>query len=220
MLSVITENQINQYQTRTCSGYNSSVMPKAPNLGGFFIGGKMRECKIEGCHEKHHGLGFCHRHYQKFKMYGTPFIEDRKRKNGDGCVREGGYLLITKNGKSEKKHRIIIKKILGHEINKRHPVHHFDGNGGNNENHNLVLCESQFYHGLLHKRAKALKECGHADWLMCRYCKEYDSPNNLYTEPRPGKHSLHRSCGSQYKRDLLKRKKLDKADCPHFSEPV
>jgi hypothetical protein len=41
MLVVITENKINQYQTRFCSGYNSSVMPQAPNLSGFFIGGKM-----------------------------------------------------------------------------------------------------------------------------------------------------------------------------------
>lgn len=52
MLSVITQRQFNQYQTRSRSGYNICVIPKAPNLGGFFIGGKMEtkvctKCGIE-----------------------------------------------------------------------------------------------------------------------------------------------------------------------------
>lgn len=30
----------------------------------------MRTCSVEGCENKHHGLGYCSRHYQQYKKYG------------------------------------------------------------------------------------------------------------------------------------------------------
>ena len=32
----------------------------------------MRICSVEGCENKHYSLNFCHRHYDKFKLYGDP----------------------------------------------------------------------------------------------------------------------------------------------------
>ena len=32
----------------------------------------MRTCSIEGCEEKHVGLGYCSRHYHMFKVHGDP----------------------------------------------------------------------------------------------------------------------------------------------------
>jgi hypothetical protein len=56
-------------------------------------------------------------------------------------------------------------------------VHH--GNGNKKESKDLVICESQRYHLLLHRRLRAFRQCGNANWLKCPRCKKYDDPNNL-----------------------------------------
>ena len=60
----------------------------------------------------------------------------------------------------------------------------------------LVICEDQAYHILLHLRTKALAECGHASWRKCSLCGQYDSIENLYVPPRRGS-AYHRNCHAQ-----------------------
>lgn len=45
---------------------------------------------------------------------------------------------------------------LGRPLDRRHEVHHVDGNRWNNANNNLVICENRAYHRLLHAREKRL----------------------------------------------------------------
>ena len=45
----------------------------------------MRKCSIEGCEDKHEGLGYCRKHYQRFKKHGNPL----KTKFIDVCTIEG-----------------------------------------------------------------------------------------------------------------------------------
>lgn len=92
-----------------------------------------------------------------------------------------GYLSVLLNGKRLKVHRVIIEKAIGKSIPKRAVTHHIDGGRRNNKNSNLVLCEDNAYHRLLHVRIKALKESGHVDWIKCHYCGKWDDPINLYT---------------------------------------
>jgi len=49
----------------------------------------------------------------------------------------------------------------------------------------------------LHRRKNALDICGHADWLKCQYCKQYDDPKNLYVLPNKPT-ACHRECRRKY----------------------
>ena len=92
-----------------------------------------------------------------------------------------------------KEHRLIVEKVLGYVLSPQIPVHHHDENKSNNANGNLVVCEDLGYHKFLHMRTSALKACGHTHWKKCRYCKEWDDPDNsdMYVFKS---NSWHRSC--------------------------
>lgn len=40
----------------------------------------MKICSIEGCNGKHEGLGYCQKHYRRFKKYGDPLYKSNNRK--------------------------------------------------------------------------------------------------------------------------------------------
>ena len=103
-----------------------------------------------------------------------------------------------------KTHIAIGEKVLGKPLPKDAVIHHVDEDPSNNKKNNLVICENNKYHLLLHNRKKAYEACGHADWMKCWICKRYDSIDNLYVWPN--KHvAAHRKCNYEYKR---KRKQL------------
>ncbi len=74
---------------------------------------------------------------------------------------------------------LIAEKVLGTLLPKGAVIHHVDNNTSNDNNNNLVICENDTYHILLHLRQRAYNACGHATWRKCKYCKKYDSPENL-----------------------------------------
>ena len=84
-------------------------------------------------------------------------------------------------------HIIAAEAALGHYLPDKAQVHHVDGNPSNNRNDNLVVCQDDAYHKLLHLRARALKACGNAKARLCRYCKQWDDPSNLvfYADTQP-----------------------------------
>jgi len=88
-----------------------------------------------------------------------------------------------------RQHILIAEAALGKYLVLPACVHHHTPT-------QLVICQDNAYHKLLHRRTNALKACGHADWLKCKFCKCYDAPENLRTYKR-GKHryqSLHLEC--------------------------
>ncbi len=86
---------------------------------------------------------------------------------------------------------------LGKKLPVKSMVHHFDENKINNANNNLIICEGDWYHKIMHYRKKALKECGHAHWKKCRFCKKWDDPINLknHTEYHI---AYHNECNNKY----------------------
>lgn len=74
-----------------------------------------------------------------------------------------GYILIRMphhphadaNG-HVREHRIKAELAIGRVLEMHHPVHHVDGDPGNNVNVNLVICEDNAYHKLLHRRMNVL----------------------------------------------------------------
>lgn len=107
------------------------------------------------------------------------------RSNTNGYVRE---------------HVLVAERVIGKPLPPSAAIHHVDGNPSNNEKSNLVVCEDNKYHKLLHKRQRALDACGIASWLKCRFCKEYDDPENMYVYKKTGS-GCHRECHNKYERD-------------------
>jgi len=99
----------------------------------------------------------------------------------------------------------MAEKAIGKPLPPQAEVHHFDEDTGNDQC-NLIICENRSYHRLLHKRKKAHCACGHADWLKCKHCKQYDDPKNL-SIVCDGKKVYHRVCERDHTRERRKNKK-------------
>lgn len=117
-------------------------------------------------------------------------------------INDGGYLVRGK----VRLHREHVEKVIGQKLPPEAEVHHVDGNKVNNSNRNLVVCPDHSYHMLLHRRQAAFDACGHADWLKCAYCKQYDEPTNLVVYYRDGQYKArHNACIVAYNKNLRAR---------------
>lgn len=110
-------------------------------------------------------------------------------------------------------HILIAEKLIGKPINNGIEIHHY---GDKSDNTKIVICQDSSYHNFLHKRTRAYKECGHASWLKCAYCGQYDDPKNMHvsTRTRNGKiWSLigdHKKCKADYDKKRWLKKKVNK----------
>ena len=77
----------------------------------------------------------------KYTHYKQIRIPEHPRSHVDGYVFE---------------HILVAEKALGKSLPIRIQVHHVDRNGLNNKNNNLVICQDQAYHSLLHVRQRRL----------------------------------------------------------------
>lgn len=120
---------------------------------------------------------------------------------GGRTIDRNGYVLIkmpTHNRAQANgyvyEHILVAEKALGKPLPSGAIPHHIDKNRSNNITSNLVLCQDIAYHLLLHRRERALKACGHANWRKCTLCKQYDDPSNLMTKKGKGGCSYHKGC--------------------------
>lgn len=98
-------------------------------------------------------------------------------------------------------HILFAEKALGKILPDKTVIHHHTPE-------QLVVCENQAYHLLLHQRQRAYEACGHAAWRKCAYCKEWDAPENLYI-PKGRQSVRHKQCALDYQR----RKRDEKRQC-------
>jgi len=100
-------------------------------------------------------------------------------------------------------HIEVAEKALGHPLPPKAIVHHVNEDPLDNRPSNLVICPNQAYHLLIHQRTAAYDACGHADWLKCCYCKQYDDPQNLriYSSFKSGIRGRHVECQRTYSRN-------------------
>lgn len=117
------------------------------------------------------------------------------------AVAPGGYVQVRMPrhpnavGGYVPEHRLVVERALGHTLRWDAPVHHVNGIKTDNRPENLVACDSDSYHALLHARQRAYDACGHADWRMCLYCREYGPVADM--KPRGGS-LLHAQCVRPY----------------------
>jgi hypothetical protein len=92
-------------------------------------------------------------------------------------------------------HVLIAERALGKPLPSGAQVHHVDENRRNNANRNLVICQNQSYHLLLHSRAHVLRAGGNPNTdFLCSTCN--------VTKPRSEFNKRHstlcRACQAAY----------------------
>ena len=124
-----------------------------------------------------------------------------------------GYILVMAKGHPRAnrdgyvgEHVLVAERALGRYITSEHPVHHVDGQPANNKSRNLVVCQDQGYHKLLHQRATALAACGNASALKCDICHSYDRQQEIrvYSYRKGvGRYGRHLSCNRAHTRGCV-----------------
>ena len=107
-------------------------------------------------------------------------------------------------------HTLVAEKALGKPLPKKAVIHHVDEDRQNNSHENLVICEDIAYHNLLHRRLRALKACGNANYRKCWICKQYDSVDNL--KIYNGSSVVHSKCINDYHNGLNNKRKRIKEE--------
>lgn len=137
-----------------------------------------------------------------------------KRSQGLTRLNYQGYLVNVGGHTPKLFHVTVAEFVLGKKLPIGAQVHHVDGNRLNNWPYNLVICQDAAYHRLLHQRTDALAACGHANWLKCKFCGQYDDPANLriYETTRKGRKAIcqnihHQACNAKYLKDRYHAKK-------------
>lgn len=140
------------------------------------------------------------RMYPDRKGMNSPSWKGGKQSSGNGYL----YQVDHEHPKADSRgrvliHRLVAEKALGKSLPAKAVVHHVLTEEKGTVTTNLVICEDQGYHLLLHRRERALKACGHADYLRCRHCREWDSPENLkvFERKKEGIDTYHKSCHAQ-----------------------
>lgn len=95
-------------------------------------------------------------------------------------------------------HVAVAETVLGHSLPPGAQVHHVDGDRRNNRNQNLVVCQDQTYHRLLHHRTAVVRAGGNpnTDKLcgLCHAVKPLTDFNIDNANKCTGRHYACREC--------------------------
>ena len=94
-------------------------------------------------------------------------------------------------------HILIAEKALGRCLPVGTEVHHVDENTSRNVNNNLVICQDHAYHHLLHQRTRSYRASGDPNARKCRYCKQYDLPERMYSDRKVFYHTMCKKMSRQ-----------------------
>jgi hypothetical protein len=135
-----------------------------------------KRCSVNGCDSIREGLGFCKKHYKRFKATGNP-LGLKRREDGAGNINYGYKLISTKDRGRIPEHRYIIEKFIGRQL-KPFPieiVHHKNGNKLDNRIENLEVT-SQKNHSVLHNRRSIIV----GRKKLCVSCRKFLDISNFY----------------------------------------
>ncbi len=130
--------------------------------------------------------------------------------NGGRIKTKRGYIMVSApdhpRADSHRyvfEHIIVAEKALGKHLPQGAVIHHVNEDKTDNRPENLVICQDNGYHLLLHRRMNAIRACNHANWRKCQFCQQWDDPVNMYVRPDDNS-AYHRSCYNTYRRKTRK----------------
>jgi hypothetical protein len=108
-------------------------------------------------------------------------------------------------GRTDHVHIDIARKAIGKALPKKAIVHHVNEIKDDDRPENLVICENQRYHFLLHRRRAAFLATGDPHSRRCAICKQWERPG-LLTVRKDDTQAYHQPCVNQ--RDRERRRRL------------
>ena len=111
-------------------------------------------CQVEGCDRPRKSAnGYCAMHWTRVYRHNR---EHRiKGEAGSGVINAGGYRMLTINKTRIYEHTLVVERALGRPLPPNAVVHHMNSEPADNKTpFNLIVCPSQDYHLLLHRRMK------------------------------------------------------------------
>lgn len=163
-------------------------------------------CSMPDCGDKHFAIGYCQKHYARVRNHGTPHL--LRREAGEGSITDNGYLVHNSGKRRSLEHIIIAERALGKGLPDGAIVHHLNGDRLDNRSENLVICQDQAYHKLLHLRQAALDAGYAAHWRRCWICCQFGDPGDMV---RNGRSYLHRPCLNVYIRPARAKRRVRNA---------
>lgn len=121
------------------------------------------------------------------QMCGSGFIGPRwelKRRKycSRACYHKSQPIPGTRNCRPHVK---VVEKMLGRRLPEGAVIHHVDEDRKNNRNDNLVLCQDQPYHLLIHARARVLAAGGNPRTeKICSRCHTVKRKDDFHTAKR------------------------------------
>ena len=97
-------------------------------------------------------------------------------------------------GRTVRMHVAVAETALGKRLPSGACVHHVNEDQRDNRNCNLVICQDNSYHKLIHYRMAALRECGNVNWIRCGYCGTYGDPEYASFYKINSRKGWHREC--------------------------
>ncbi len=98
-------------------------------------------CSVPDCGLTVYGLGYCSKHYERFKRHGDPL--GGRKLNGVGwskyTTKRGYVVLYPPNLPPIPEHRYVMEQTLGRTLLPNENVHHLNGVKNDNRPENLEL---------------------------------------------------------------------------------
>lgn len=126
-------------------------------------------CIVSSCERpRKMSNGYCAMHYNRMRRNGK--LEIDRNSPGEGGINLGGYRVISINGKRVYEHIQRAEEALGKSLPPGAVVHHMNGNESDNFTPlNLIICPSQTYHLLLHRRQRAADFARAMGWNVAQF---------------------------------------------------